>query len=107
MNGRHHDIYKCNHHHPMHDGQEMVDFGTGPFVADKALIPLLRALNEVGLVTRTHDHTVYPDGHATAFVSIILDERVRVEFRHVSEPDADRDTFRGKQEMLISWAPAA
>ena len=101
----HRDLYGCNHHHPMNGGQEIVDFGTGPFVADKPLLPLLKAMNDLGLVTRTHDYTRHPNGTATAFVGVILDKRVRLEIKHVTEPDADREIFRGQQEVLMSWEP--
>ena len=49
------DKYKhFNHHHEMTEEQELVDFGTGQFVADKKMIPLLEAMNDIGLVTLSH-----------------------------------------------------
>jgi hypothetical protein len=93
-----HDLYGCNHHHPITPDQEIVDFGTGPFVADKALIPLLLALNEAGLQTRTHNHQ--PGG--VSFLSIMLDD-ARLEVRQVFEADAGRDRFDGRYEVLLSW----
>lgn len=92
------DKYKyCNHHHELTDQHEIVDFGTGEFVANKVAIPLLKALNEVGLKTRTH-HMDERGG----FVAILLDN-VRIEIKPVFEKDADRTEFNGKYELLILW----
>lgn len=94
------DKYKfCNHHHELTEDYEVVDFGDGEFVANKAAIPLLKALNEAGLRTRTH-HFANEDEHG--FVSILLDN-VRIEVRPVSEIHADRDKYNDKFELLISW----
>lgn len=94
------DKYKyCNHHHEIDENYELVDFGDGEFVANKDAIPLLKALNEAGLRTRTH-HYVKTGDHA--FVSILLDN-VSVRIWTVSERDADRTKYNGKQELLISW----
>ena len=38
-----------NHYHELTDSQKIVNFGTGDFVADRKLIPLLKALNEAGI----------------------------------------------------------
>lgn len=94
------DLYNCNHHHEITDKQEFVDFGTGQFVADKERIPLLKALNEAGLVTRTHCY-----GHETgqSFVSIVLDKGTFIEVRQVQEINSSRDDFDGKTEVLIVW----
>jgi hypothetical protein len=97
----HPDLYNCNHHHPIKDDEEFVDFGTGRFVADKPMIPLLKALNELGLRTRTHNY-----GDTThAFFSIILDDDTEVEIKTVNERDANRDTFNGERELLIVFKP--
>ena len=102
MSNTHRDLYGCNHHHPINpDEEEFVDFGTGRFVADKPMIPLLKALNEIGLRTRTHNY----GGADVAFFSIILDEHVRVECRPVNEIDANRDSFNGERELLIMFRP--
>ncbi|WPU91823.1 hypothetical protein SNE25_21125 [Mucilaginibacter sabulilitoris] len=93
------DTYKyCNHHHELTPDYEVVNFGDGEFVANKAAVPLLNALNEAGLKTRTHHYT----GNGESFVSILLDG-VRVEIKTVNEVDADRTQFNGKTELLISW----
>lgn len=89
----------CNHHHPLDDAHEVVDFGDGEFVANKEAIPLLKALNEAGLRTRTHHYT----GGSHSFISILLDDNVDVEIRMVNEKDADRTKYNGKKELLISW----
>ena len=44
----------CNHHHELTDNHQVVNFGNGPFVANKDGIPMLKALNEIGLKTRSH-----------------------------------------------------
>lgn len=94
------DKYKyCNHHHELTDEHELVDFGDGEFVANKAAIPLLKALNEAGLKTRTH-HFTHEDGHG--FISILLDN-VRIEVKTVNEIDADRTKYNGKKELLLIW----
>jgi hypothetical protein len=92
------DKYRyCNHHHELTDQHEIVDFGNGEFVANKVAIPLLKALNEVGLKTRTH-HMDERGG----FISILLDN-VRIEVKPIFEKDADRTKFNGKYELLILW----
>ncbi len=65
------DKYKyCNHHHELTDNHEMVTIGGNEFVANKKAIPLLKALNDVGLKTRSH-HIDKPDENA--FVCILMD----------------------------------
>lgn len=93
------DKYKhCNHHHELTDQHEIVDFGSGEFVANKQAIPLLKALNEIGLKTRTH----HVDDEKHAFVSILLDN-VEIEIVPVNETDATRTEYNGKYELLIKW----
>lgn len=86
-----------NHHHELDDDHTLVDFGDGEFIANKQAVPLLKALNENGLRTRTHH--VDDDG---GFVSILLDN-VGVDIRQVYEADATRDKYNGKYELLIRW----
>lgn len=94
------DKYKgCNHHHELTDQHQIVDFGEGEFVANVQAIPLLKALNEAGLKTRTH----HMDYEKYAFVSILLDN-VTLEIKTVFEKDATRTKYNGKTELLISWA---
>lgn len=89
----------CNHHHELTEDHELVDFGDGEFVANKAAVPLLAALNALGLRTRTHH--VEPGGHS--FISILLNDDVRLEILKVNEIHADRDKYNGKTELLIFW----
>jgi hypothetical protein len=89
---------ECNHHHPLTDEHEWVDFGHGPFVANKLAVPLLRALHDIGLRTRTH-HVA----RDSAFLSILIDDHVTVEVRVVNERDATRTQYNGKAELLLSW----
>lgn len=89
----------CNHHHKLEGEHTIVDFGDGPFVANNDGIPLLKALNEIGLRTRTHH--IEKDGGC--FVSILLDDRVRFEIKKVFEKDADRTKYNGMTELLILW----
>jgi hypothetical protein len=92
------DKYKyCNHHHELTDGHEVVNFGNGEFVANKIAIPLLKALNEIGLKTRTH-HIDESGG----FISILLDN-VQIEVRKVGEAHSTRTEYNGKYELLINW----
>lgn len=93
------DKYKyCNHHHELTDKHQLVDFGDGEFVANKEAIPLLKALNEVGLKTRSH----HIDEKEHAWVCILLDN-VEIEIKEVFEIDADRTKYNGKKELLIRW----
>lgn len=93
------DKYKfCNHHHELTDEHEVVNFGSGEFVANKQAIPLLKALNEAGLITRSH----HMDNADHAFVCILLDN-VQIEVRQVSEIHATRTQYNGKYELLIKW----
>lgn len=88
----------CNHHHELTEDHSLVDFGDGEFVANNKAIPLLKALAEVGLRTRTHHF----DGEH-GFVSILLDN-VDIEVKTVNEVDADRTKYNGKTELLIRWS---
>jgi hypothetical protein len=88
----------CNHHHIIGDNHELVDFGDGEFVANKEAIPLLKALNELGLKTRSH----HIDDKSHAWVCILLDN-VEIEVKEVFEKDADRTKYNGKKELLITW----
>lgn len=93
------DKYKgYNHHHELTAQHELVDFGSGEFVANKQAIPLLKALNEIGLKTRTH----HVDSEPYAFVSILLDN-VDIEVRKVKESQSTRTEYNGKFELLIRW----
>lgn len=89
----------CNHHHEIDENYELIDLGDGEFVANKDAIPLLKALNEAGLKTRTHH---YVKGVDHAFVGIMMDN-VEIRISTVNERDANRTTYNGRQELLISW----
>lgn len=89
---------RYNHHHEIGDRHELVDFGDGEFVANKEAIPLLKALNELRLRTRSH----HIDGNEHAWVCILLDN-VEIEVKEVFERDSDRTKYNGKKELLISW----
>lgn len=89
----------CNHHHDLTGDHREVDFGDGRFVANVAAIPLLKALNEAGLRTRTHHYT----GDGPSFISILLDDSVSVEIKTVNEINATRSKYNGKKELLIHW----
>lgn len=88
----------CNHHHELTSEYEIVDFGDGEFVANKKAVPLLKALNELGLRTRTHHVS-----EENNFFSILLAENVQTEIKTVNEVDADRDKYNGQKEVLIQW----
>ena len=87
----------CNHHHELTPKHEVVNFGDGEFVANKMAVPLLKALNEIGL--RTRSHHVDDD---VKWVAILMDN-VSIEVKVVNEKDADRTKYNGKTELLISW----
>lgn len=89
----------CNHHHEVTENHELVDFGRGEFVANKKAVPLLKALNELGLRTRTHHY----NGGDHGFVSILLFDGITVEFKTVNEIHSSRNDYNGLKEMLISW----
>ncbi|MDF2189300.1 hypothetical protein [Paraflavitalea sp. CAU 1676] len=96
------DQYKyCNHHHELTEDYEIVNFGDGEFVANKAAVPLLKALNEAGLRTRSHHIEKLGEGWFT----ILLEENVDIEIKTVREIDADRYRYDGKVELLIRWEP--
>lgn len=95
----HTDKYKfCNHHHEIGLSHQLVDFGDGEFIANNEAIPLLKALNEVGLKTRSH----HIDDKEHAWVCILLDD-VTLDIREVYEKDAMRTKYNGKKELLITW----
>lgn len=85
----------CNHHHELTENHEIVNFGDGDFVANKGAIPLLRALNELGIKTRSH----HIEGKAGWF-SILLDN-VSYKEQIVNEIHANRIKYNNKNELLI------
>lgn len=87
-----------NHHHELTDSHEFITIDGEDFIANKAAIPLLKALNDVGLKTRSHHY----DGGEHGFVTILLDN-VEIEIKEVNEIHADRTTYNGKKELLIRW----
>lgn len=89
-----------NHHHKLTKDHKLVNFSNSKFVADKKRIPLLKALNQCGLVTRTHCY-----GHETgySFVGIMFENDMSIEIKNIFERDSLRTKFNGKTELLISW----
>lgn len=87
----------CNHHHELDDNYELVNFGDGEFVANKEAIPLLKALNDIGLQTRSH----HIDNEC-GWVCILLDN-VEIEVKEVFERNATRTKYNGKKELVINW----
>lgn len=87
-----------NHHHELTSEQTVVDFGTGEFVADNQRLPLLKALNECGLITRTHCY-----GHETgcSFVSILMKNDLRFEVKKMGTDDGGREI--NETELLLMW----
>lgn len=93
------DKYRyCNHHHELTEDHQIVDFGDGEFVANIDAIPLLKALANLGLRTRTHH--IDKDG---GFFSIIVEPNVNFQIRQVNETDSDRTKYNGMTEVLIQW----
>lgn len=68
-------------------------------MANKKAIPLLKALNELGLKTRTHH---IDNDNEFGFFSILLDG-VTLEIREIYERDSDRIKYNGKRELLITF----
>lgn len=96
-NGNCTDKYKhFNHYHELTDEHQIVDFGDGEFIANVAAIPLLKALNELGLRTRTHH--VDDDG---GFFSILLNPNVEFRLQNINE--TDRRKYDGMSELLVQW----
>lgn len=93
------DKYRyCNHHHEIDNSHTMVNYGDGEFVANNEAIPLLKALNEAGLKTRSH----HIDSGEYAWVCILLGD-VDLEIKEVNELQATRTKYNGKKELLIRW----
>lgn len=92
---------KFNHYHEIMKDQSIVNFGSGEFIVDNKRIPLLKALNDCGLITRTHCY-----GHETghSFVSILLNDEMEVVIKeNVREGYSTRTFPKGTKEVLISW----
>lgn len=93
------DRYKhVNHHHELTEDHQIVDFGDGEFIANKKAIPILEALNKLGLRTRTH-HVDNSGG----FVGILIESNVSAMIRQVDELDSSRTKYNGKTELLLQW----
>jgi len=92
------EYIQFNHHHELNENYKLVNFGDDEFIANNEAIPLLKALNELGLKTRTH----HIDEGENAFISILLDN-VDIEIKTVFERDSTRTKYNGKKELLISW----
>lgn len=92
------DFKFCNHHHKLTCEHKLVNFGDGKFVANKKAIPLLKALNELGLKTRTHH---VDDGGG--FVSIILDDNIEIRIHTINEIHASRTKYNNMKEVVITW----
>lgn len=79
-----------NHYHEITENQEFVDYGTGEFIADKEMIPLLQALNNIGLETTTHNYDLT---NGAAWVAI-----------KTSNVSSINQSYQdGAPELLISW----
>ena len=87
-----------NHHQELTDEHEFVDFGDGEFIANKDAIPLLKALNEIGLRTRTHNVT-----KDKCYLGIFLDPDMKFEIEQVDEEYATRERYNGRTELVIRW----
>lgn len=95
------DKYKhFNHHHEITDDQEFIEIGGQKIIADKKMVSLLKALNDLGLETRTHNYN-----KEECWVSIVFDNRTQVNIRKIQESNATRTRFNGKTEVLLSWMP--
>lgn len=86
-----------NHYHEPTDQHEIITLGGETFIANKKAVPLLKALHDVGLKTRTH----HIDHRPNAFISILLDDSIQLQVKRVYE--ADRTKYNGRKELLIMW----
>ena len=77
-----------NHHHELTNDQEIVDLGTGQFVVDKQMLPLLKALNAIGLRTRSHNYSKETGEH---FIAIYLDEGMNINITSAHENCSTRN----------------
>ena len=91
----------CNHHHELTKNHTIVNFGNGEFVANNDAIPLLKALNEIGLKTRSHH--IEKDKNKKAFITILMDNVCGAEVRKVQERDSTRTKYDDKDELTIVW----
>jgi hypothetical protein len=91
---------KFNHYHEIMKDQSFVNFGSGKFIADNKRIPLLKALNECGLITRTH---CYGGETGYSFISILMNDSMEISIKTVTENHSDRTFPKGTKEILISW----
>lgn len=89
----------CNHYHELTSKHRIVNFGDGEFVANTDAIPLLKALSELGIRTRTHHIDKEGEG---GFFSILVDSNISFLIRQVNE--TDRTKYNGMTELLISWS---
>lgn len=88
----------CNHYHEIAEGyQELVDLGTGPFVADIKMLPLLKAFNAIGITTLSHNYD-YDSGQSWVVIDAECFDRIEICVR--TREHMDRE---GKREMLICW----
>jgi hypothetical protein len=78
---------------PHPERQDQITVGGQTFWADRELIPLLRALNEAGLRTRSH---CSGHGEMSAWVAIRTDNISGVEIRNWGE----------YKEILLTWEPS-
>lgn len=81
----------CNHHHELTDRHEMVTIGGNKFVANKKAIPLLQALSDAGLKTRSH-HIDKPEDNA--FICLLMDNVHTVDIHRLED---------GTQQLCIQW----
>lgn len=81
----------CNHHHELTDRHEIVSIGGNEFVANKRAIPLLQALNNVGLKTRSHH---IDDPKDNSFVCLLMDNIHSVEIQTLKD---------GTKQLVIQW----
>lgn len=91
---------RLNHYHEITRHQKLVKLGGRKFVADKKMLPLLRALNNAGFKTRSHCY-----GHSTrrAWFSFILDKNVSFYIQPVNENPRKGKFPPGTMEVHLMW----
>ena len=78
----------CNHHHKITKEQKFVTIGNSTFVADRELIRLLTALNDMGLKTVSHCC-----GHTTGV------SWVRLSTKNIN----NIEIRKYEESLIISW----
>ncbi len=89
-----------NHYHQLTREQRLIKIGGRKLVADRKMVPLLKALNDAGFRTRSHCY-----GHETgrAFLSFLFDDSIQVSIHPVREYPRKGKYKPGTMELMLHW----